>query len=93
MTDAQRSEDAKKAAEQAITAAAAKYKRDEARAKDSRAALAEHVLDALREKTATPTEATKWSGWTAAYVRKLARENGIEADEKYKARQQKPADA
>ncbi|MFG3051818.1 hypothetical protein ACGFZP_12835 [Kitasatospora sp. NPDC048239] len=72
-----------------ITTAAARYKRDEAKAKQSRTALTDLVLAALREPDAKPAEIARRADWTPAYVRKLARDNGIEADAAYKARTEK----
>lgn len=72
-----------------ITAAAARYKRDADKAKRSREALTELVLEALRKPGARPADIAKRADWTPAYVRKLARENGIEADPAYKARTEK----
>lgn len=69
-----------------IAAAAARYKRDEAKAKQSRQGLTELVLEALRQPDAAPTDIARRAEWTAAYVRKLARDNGVHADPSYKAR-------
>jgi hypothetical protein len=69
-----------------IAAAAARYKRDEAKAKQSRQGLTELVLEALRQPDAAPTDIARRAEWTAAYVRKLARDNDIHADPSYKAR-------
>lgn len=69
-----------------IAAAAARYKRDEAKAKQSRQGLTELVLEALRQPDAAPTDIARRAEWTPAYVRKLARDNGISADPSYKAR-------
>ena len=69
-----------------IAAAAARYKRDEAKAKQSRQGLTELVLEALRQPGAAPTDIARRAEWTAAYVRKLARDNGVHADPSYKAR-------
>lgn len=69
-----------------IAAAGARRKRDEDRLKKSSAELKEVVLAALREGAHRPTEVAQRSGWTAAYVRKLAREAGIEPDERYRDR-------
>lgn len=69
-----------------ITAAGARRQRDADRLKQSSDALKELVLAALRDGQHRPTEVTKASGWTAAYVRKMAREAGIEPDERYKER-------
>jgi hypothetical protein len=72
-----------------VTAAAARYKRDNEKAKASRKELAALVLEALRDPNAEPIDIAKRAEWTPAYVRKLARENGIEADPSYKARTEK----
>lgn len=69
-----------------IAAAGARRKRDAERLKQSSDALKELVLAALRDGRHRPTEVTKASEWTAAHVRKMAREAGIEPDERYKAR-------
>jgi hypothetical protein len=72
-----------------IATAAARYKRDEAKAKQSRQGLTELVLEALRQPDAAPTDIARRAEWTPAYVRKLARDNGISADPSYKARTEK----
>lgn len=72
-----------------IKAEAARYKRATDAAAKSRATLAELVIDALREPGAKPADIARRADWTPAYVRKLARENGIEADPAYKARTEK----
>lgn len=72
-----------------IKAEAARYKRATDAAAKSRATLTELVLDALREPGAKPAAIASRAEWTPAYVRKLARENGIEADPAYKARTEK----
>lgn len=72
-----------------IAAAAARYKRDNSKAKASRQELAELVLAALREPRAEPVDIAKRAEWTPAYVRKLARDNDIQADADYKARTEK----
>lgn len=69
-----------------IAAAGARRKRDAERLKQSSDALKELVLAALRDGQHRPTEVTKASEWTAAHVRKMAREAGIETDERYKER-------
>lgn len=69
-----------------IAAAGARRKRDADRLKQSSDALKELVLDALRDGEHRPTDVTKASGWTAAHVRKMAREAGIETDERYRER-------
>lgn len=72
-----------------IAAAAARYKRDNDKAKTSRRELTDLVIDALRQPGAEPIDIAKRAEWTPAYVRKLAREKGIEADPSYKARTEK----
>lgn len=72
-----------------IAAAAARYKRDNDKAKASRQELTDLVLDALREPDARPIDIAKRAEWTPAYVRKLARDNDIQADAGYKARTEK----
>lgn len=69
-----------------IAAAGTRRQRDADRLKQSSEALKELVLAALRDGEHRPTEVTKASGWTAAHVRKMAREAGIEPDERYKDR-------
>ena len=69
-----------------IAAAGTRRKRDAERLKQSSDALKELVLAALRDGEHRPTDVTKASGWTAAHVRKMARDAGIEPDERYKER-------
>jgi hypothetical protein len=69
-----------------IAAAGTRRKRDAERLKQSSDALKELVLAALRDGEHRPTDVTKASGWTAAHVRKMAREAGIEPDARYKER-------
>lgn len=69
-----------------IAAAGARRKRDAERLKQSSEALKELVLAALRDGEHRPTDVTKASEWTAAHVRKMARDAGIEPDERYKDR-------
>lgn len=69
-----------------IAAAGARRKRDADRLKQSSDALKELVLAALRDGEHRPTDVTKASEWTAAHVRKMARDAGIEPDERYKDR-------
>jgi hypothetical protein len=64
--------------EQTIRAAAAQYQETEAAHEKARAALVAAVVAALKAGE-RPTDVTDWSPFTAAYVRKLARTNGIEA--------------
>jgi hypothetical protein len=72
-----------------IATAATRYKRADDAAKKARATLTELVIDALRKPDAKPTDIARRAGWTAAYVRKLARDNGIEADPGYRERTEK----
>lgn len=72
-----------------IKAEAARYKRATEAAAKARAVLTELVIDALRDPSAKPADIARRADWTPAYVRKLARENGIEADPAYKARTEK----
>lgn len=69
-----------------IAAAGTRRQRDADRLKQSSDALKELVLDALRDGEHRPTDVTKASGWTAAHVRKMARDAGIEPDARYKDR-------
>jgi len=69
-----------------IEAAAAQRGEDEERLHKSSEALKDLVLAALRSGNYRPTEVTKASHWTAAYVRRLAREAGIEPNERYRER-------
>lgn len=69
-----------------IASAGARRQRDADRLKQSSDALKELVLAALRDGEHRPTDVTKASGWTAAHVRKMARDAGIEPDERYKER-------
>ena len=69
-----------------IEAAAIRRGEDEERLRKSSEALKELVLGALRSGAYRPTDVTKASRWTAAYVRKLAREAGIETNERYRER-------
>lgn len=69
-----------------IAAAGTRRLRDADRLKKSSDDLKELVLAALRAGIHKPTEVAKQSGWTGAHVRKMAREAGIEPDERYKER-------
>lgn len=69
-----------------ITAAGTRRQRDADRLKKSSDDLRDLVLAALREGHLKPTEVAKASGWTGAHVRKMARDAGIEADERYAER-------
>lgn len=69
-----------------IAAAGARRQRDADRLRKSSDALKELVLVALREGAHRPTEVAKASGWTGAHVRKMARDAGIEPDERYRDR-------
>lgn len=69
-----------------IAAAGHRRQRDADRLKKSGDELKELVLAALREGHHRPTEVAKASGWTGAHVRKMAREAGIEPDDRYRER-------
>lgn len=69
-----------------IAAAGTRRQRDADRLKKSSDELKDLVLAALREGHLKPTEVAKASGWTGAHVRKMAREAGIEPDERYRER-------
>lgn len=69
-----------------IAAAGSRRQRDADRLKKSSDELRELVLAALREGHLKPTEVAKASGWTGAHVRKMARDAGIEPDERYRER-------
>ncbi|MGA6223484.1 hypothetical protein ACPESV_24500 [Streptomyces umbrinus] len=57
--------------------ATAQYRETEEAHKDARTEAVIAVVDALRSGE-TPTEVTRRSPFTAAYVRQIARKNGIE---------------
>jgi hypothetical protein len=57
--------------------ATARYRKTEAAHNDARAATVEAVIAALKAGE-RPTDVTNRSPFTAAYVRRLARERGIE---------------
>lgn len=69
-----------------IAAAGNRRLRDADRLKKSSDELKGLVLAALREGHLKPTEVAKASGWTGAHVRKMARDAGIEPDERYRER-------
>lgn len=69
-----------------ISAAGSRRLRDAERLKKSSDDLKKLVLTALREGHLKPTEVAKASGWTGAHVRKMARDAGIEPDERYRDR-------
>jgi hypothetical protein len=69
-----------------IAAAGTRRLRDADRLKQSSDELRDLVLAALREGHLKPTEVAKASGWTGAHVRKMARDAGIEPDERYRER-------
>lgn len=52
----------------------------------AREAIEQAIYAAYRDPTVKRTEIAPASPWTAAHVRKLARDHGIEADPAYKAR-------
>lgn len=72
-----------------IAAAGARRKRDADRLKKSSDDLKALVLAALKAGHYKPTQVTASSGWTAAYVRRIARDHGIEPDERYRERAEK----
>ncbi|MGW0780347.1 hypothetical protein [Streptomyces sp. NPDC002913] len=69
-----------------IAAAGDRRLRNAERLKKSSEELKELVLDALRDGRYRPTDVAKASKWTGAHVRKMAREAGIEPDERYEER-------
>lgn len=69
-----------------VAVAGGRRTKDVDRLKKSSDDLKEVVLAVLREGRYRPTEVAKASGWTGAHVRKMAREAGIEPDERYKER-------
>jgi hypothetical protein len=69
--------------------ATARYRETEEAHKDARTEAVMAVVDALRSG-ARPTDVTNRSPFTAAYVRRIARENGIEGDRRY-VREVKPS--
>ena len=64
--------------EQAVREATRRYRRTEQAHEQARDELVSVVVEALKAGE-RPTDVTAWSPFTAAYVRKLARQNGIEA--------------
>jgi hypothetical protein len=62
--------------------ATTRYRETEEAHKDARMEAVIAVVDALRAGK-RPTEVTNRSPFTAAYVRRIARENGIEGDPRY----------
>jgi hypothetical protein len=69
-----------------IAAAGTRRQRDADRLKKSGDDLKELVIAALRDGTHRITDVAKASGWTGAHVRKMARDAGIEPDERYRDR-------
>ncbi|HKR51987.1 MAG TPA: hypothetical protein VJT72_20900 [Pseudonocardiaceae bacterium] len=69
-----------------VAAAGARRTKDADRLKKSSEDLKEVVLAALKDGSHRPTDVAKASGWTSAHVRKMAREAGIEPDERYRER-------
>jgi len=67
-----------------ITTAAKTKKRADDRAEAATTALVNLVVKALRDDQ-RPTDVVEWSGYTAAYVRRLARAHGIEAPDRRRA--------
>lgn len=64
--------------EQAVRDATRRYRDTEQAHEQARDAVVSAVVDALKGGE-RPTDVTAWSPFTPAYVRRLARENGIEA--------------
>jgi len=64
--------------EQAVRDATRRYRRTEQAHEQSRDDLVRVVVQALKAGE-RPTDVTSWSPFTATYVRKLARANGVEA--------------
>ena len=64
--------------EQAIRNATRLYRETEQAHEQARGKVVSAVVKAL-EAGERPTDVTSWSPFTAAYVRKLARQHGIEA--------------
>ncbi|MGH3192662.1 MAG: hypothetical protein ACRDPY_40200 [Streptosporangiaceae bacterium] len=64
--------------EQAIREATRRYRVTEKAHDAARDVLVGAVVEALKAGE-RPTDVTNWSPFTAAYVRKIAREHGIEA--------------
>lgn len=62
--------------------ATTRYRETEKAHKEARDEAVTAVVAALRSGK-RPTEVTKRSPFTAAYVRRIARENGIEGDPRY----------
>jgi hypothetical protein len=62
---------------EALTSATARYRETEQAHNDARDAAIAAVVEALRAGV-RPTDVTAASPFTAAYVRRIARENGIE---------------
>lgn len=67
--------------EQAIRTATSRYQKTEATHEEARTAVIAAVVAALQAGE-RPTDVTAWSPFTAAYIRKLARSNGIPAPER-----------
>ena len=64
--------------EQAVRDATRRYRQTEKAHEEAREGVIAAVLKAL-EAGERPTDVTAWSPFTATYVRKIARANGIEA--------------
>jgi len=64
--------------EHAVREAARRYQKTEQAHERAREALVAAVVKAL-EAGERPTDVTSWSPFTPAYVRRIAREHGIEA--------------
>ena len=61
---------------EALSAATRRYRRTEAAHEEARQEVINAVIAALRDGVG-PTEVERLSPFTSAYIRKLARENGI----------------
>jgi len=64
--------------EQAVRDATRRYQKTEQAHERAREELVAAVVKALEEGE-RPTDVTSWSPFTAAYVRRIAREHGIKA--------------
>jgi len=67
--------------EEAVRDATRRYRQTEKAHERAREEVISAVVKAL-EAGERPTDVTTWSPFTAAYVRKLARANGIEAPDR-----------
>lgn len=67
--------------EEAVKDATRRYRRTEAAHEQAREDLVAAVVAALKDGE-RPTDVTNWSPFTATYVRRLARQNGVGAAER-----------